>query len=164
VLIPGGSERSVSFGKAEVETNVDVCSIGRAHAAVDIITRISLVGRDSKVRPARRGAERGWERARGCKDAVAPNARFVSTRATFVRKRSRSHRRRRRRRAVSSPSCAPVGGCRLRWKRAKRGTRDTCFQSSDYPPPPSYTRTSPRSRNVLVDGTLEARRSDLYPA
>jgi len=31
-------------GKPEAETNVDVRSIGRAHASVDVITRISLVG------------------------------------------------------------------------------------------------------------------------
>ena len=28
--------------------------------------------------------EEGQKRAGGCKDAAAPNARFVSTRATFV--------------------------------------------------------------------------------
>jgi len=39
-----GASRLLHVGKAEAETNVDVCSIGRAHASVDVITRISLVG------------------------------------------------------------------------------------------------------------------------
>ena len=42
------------------------------------------------------------------------------------------------------------------------GMWDTCFQGPDYPPSPSYTRTSLCSRNVPVDKTPEAQRPDLY--
>lgn len=38
---------------------------------------------------------------------------------------------------------------------------DTCFQGPDYPPSPSYTRTSLCSRNVPVDKTPEARARDV---
>lgn len=48
-----------------------------------------------------------------------------------------------------------------RKSRAGRGMWDTCFQGPDYPPSPSYTRTSLCSRNVPVDKTPEARARDV---
>lgn len=108
---------------------------------------------------------------RGRKNAAAPNARFVSTRATGSYSDGK--------RVALSPgdrgeslsfslhlfpflaeraAPPPKGGGK---SRAGRGMWDTCFQGPDYPPSPSYTRTSLCSRNVPVDKTPEARARDV---
>jgi len=106
------------------------------------------------------------ERAGGCKDAAAPNARFVSTRAMFVQRRKRSRTITDKRSPSPSASYAPRGLLATTLGKgrgnAAGGMWDTCFQGPDYPPSPSYTRTSLCSRNVPVDKTPEARRPDLY--
>lgn len=106
---------------------------------------------------------------RGRKDAAAPNARFVSTRATGSYSDGKGVALSRVEESLSlSLFCKRRRSCRHRWKgrgvEGGRGMWDTCFQGPDYPPSPSYTRTSLCSRNVPVDKTPEARarRPDLY--